>query len=115
MDSQYGGLLPVYAGTRIQRGGGILGSIVRFFKPTAKKLLTETVKAAPGVVDSIVNKKASVGSAILEGLKTAGKNTAQDALSRIGMNTRKRPAQNRRRPAKRQRQRGGGDDDIFSS
>ena len=113
MYSQYGGLLPVYAGTHIQQGGSILGSIVHFFKPTAKKLLTETVKAAPGVVDSIVNKNASVGSAILGGLKMAGKNTAQDTLRHIGMNTRKRPAQNRRCPAKRQR--GGGDDDIFSS
>ena len=44
--------------------------------PTAKKMLTETVKAAPKVIDSIVNKKQSAKSAMLHGLKTAGTNTA---------------------------------------
>ena len=56
MNTHHGGLLPVYSGRRHQRGGGILSSIARFVLPTAKKMLTETVKAAPKVIDSIVNK-----------------------------------------------------------
>ena len=59
MNTHHGGLLPVYSGRRYQRGGGILSSIARFVLPTAKKMLTETVKAAPKVIDSIVNKKQS--------------------------------------------------------
>jgi hypothetical protein len=77
-----GGLLPVYVGRR-QRGGGILSSIARFFIPTAKKMLTETVKAAPGVVDAIVNKRQSAGAAIVSGLKKAGGNTARSTLERL--------------------------------
>ena len=43
MSLQFGGL-PVYYGRRVQRGGGILGSIARFFVPTAKKLLIPAAK-----------------------------------------------------------------------
>ena len=50
--------------------------IARFMLPTAKKMLTETVKATSKVIDSIVNKKQLAKSAVLHGLKTAGTNTA---------------------------------------
>ena len=119
MYSQYGGILPVYVGSRYQRGGGILSSIARFVMPTAKKLLKETVKAAPSVVDSIINRQQSPGAAILRGLKTAGKNTAVDTYNRVmsrdvsrQMNRSKKRKQNLKnitRRTKRQRP-----DDIFS-
>ena len=113
MYHQTGGRLPVYAGSRIQRGGGILGSIARFLIPTAKKMLTETVRAAPAVVDSIINKKASVGSAILSGLKTAGKNTAQDTFRRVAT---KRRANNIIKPTKKKRRKvQTGSGDIFTT
>lgn len=100
---QYGGTLPVYSGTRYQRGGGILSSIARFVLPTAKKMLTETAKAAPGVINSVLSDGQPVGSAILSGLKTAGMNTANDAFQRVtGRRSTKRPARvsKRRAPTK---------------
>lgn len=90
MYPQYGGTLPVYVGTRHQRGGGILSSIARFLIPVAKTMLTETVKATPGVVSNIMNNKQSAKHAILQGLKTAGKNTAQQTLQNLSSNKRKR-------------------------
>ena len=75
----------MYMGQKYQRGGGILSSIARFVMPTAKKLLSETVKAALRMIDSIMNDKQSVKAAVLGGLKTAGKNTARDTLKRIGV------------------------------
>ena len=54
--------------------------------PTAKKLLAETVKAAPKVIDSIINEKQLAKSAVLiHGLKTAGANTTRDTFNRIGV------------------------------
>ena len=67
-----GSMLPVYVGQRYQRGGGILSSIARFVMPTAKKLLHEAVKTKPRMIDSIVNDKQSVKTAVLGGLKTVG-------------------------------------------
>jgi hypothetical protein len=107
MYTQSGGILPVYIG-RNQRGGGILSSIARFFLPTAKKLLKETVKAAPGVASAIMNNKQPVGKAILDGLKTAGGNTARAAFGGIGAAPRPRiqkrkAAPKRRQPTKKRR------------
>ena len=73
-------MLPVYSGTRYQRGGGILSSIARFVLPTAKKFLSESIRAAPTVVDSILNKKWSPGQALLGGLKAAGRNTLNQVV-----------------------------------
>ena len=53
--------------------------------PTAKKMLTETAKAAPKVIDSIVNEKQLEKSAVLRGLKTAGANTVQVTFNRMGI------------------------------
>ena len=93
-----GGILPVYAGKRYQRGGGILSSIARFVLPTAKKMLTETVKVAPRVVDAVVNEEQSVGKSMLQGLKTARANTAHDTINRMGIKPRQSAARKRSRP-----------------
>ena len=53
--------------------------------PTAKKMLTGTVKAAPKGIDSIVNEKQLAKSAMLHGLKTAGTDTARDTFNRMGV------------------------------
>ena len=78
-----GGFLPVYSGRQYQRDGGILSSITRFVLPTAKKMLTETVKAIPKVIDSIVNENQLPKSAILCGIKTTGVNTARNTFNRM--------------------------------
>jgi hypothetical protein len=115
MYSQYGGALPVYLGSRYQRGGGILSSIARFLMPTAKKMLTETVKAAPGVVDNILNNKQGAGAAILGGLKKAGKNTANATFNRLGYSaSTKRKAVKRKRPPKASKRRKIAKKDIFT-
>ena len=85
INTHYRGALPVYLGRRYQRGCGILNSIARFVLPTAKKMLTETAKAAPKVIDSIVSENQSPKSAILLGIKTAGVNTARDTFNRMGV------------------------------
>ena len=85
MNTHHDGVLPIYSGRQYQRGGGILSSIACFVLPRAKKMLTETVKATPKVIDSIVNKEQSAKSAVLCGLKTAGTNTARDTFNRIGV------------------------------
>jgi hypothetical protein len=80
MYSQYGGSLPVYGGTRYQRGGGILSSIARFAMPILKNMAMETAKAAPNVIKAIISKKSSPGKAILQGLKSASARTASKTL-----------------------------------
>ena len=84
MSLQFGGL-PVYYGRRVQRGGGILGSIARFFVPAAKKLLIpaaktmlrETMKQAPQVVSSMIANPNTAGKTVINSLKRAGINTAR--------------------------------------
>lgn len=117
MYPQYGGVLPVYVGSRYQRGGGILSSVARFLMPAAKKMLTETVKAAPGVVDNILNKRQGAGSAILSGLKQAGKNTALDSLNRLGLSKSAGPKRAKRagpQPTRSAKRRKVAQKDIFS-
>ena len=59
-------MLPIYGGTRYQRGGGILSSIARFVLPTTKKFLS--VRVAPTVVESILSKRQLPGQALLDKL-----------------------------------------------
>ena len=96
---QHGGMLPVYAGTRYQRGGGILTSLANFVMPAAKRLLTETAKATPGVINAIASGKQGAGAAVLSGLKRAGINTLQQTFGSKAhsVSTRKRQAPIRRR------------------
>ena len=116
MNTHHGGVLPVYSGRRYQRGGGILSSIARFVLPTAKKMLTETVKAAPKVINSIVNEKQSAKSALLRGIKTAGANTARDTFNRMGVGRSQTYAGRKRRRPKQKRtsKRRKLNTDIFS-
>ena len=107
-------MLPVYVGQRYQRGGGILSSIARFVMPTAKKLLHETVKATPRMIDSIVNDKQSVKTAVLGGLKTAGRKTARDTLNRIGVKRSRSKHVPMQQKTKRVAKRRKRNHDIFS-
>ena len=84
-------------------------------------MLTETVKAAPKVIDSIVNKKQSAKSAVLRGLKTAGTapKTARDTFNRIGVGRSQSYAGRKRRHSKQvrgkqSRKRRKQNKDIFS-
>ena len=99
------GILPVYSDRRYRRGGGILSSIACIVLPTAKKMLLETVKAAPKVIDSIVNEKQSQKSAFLRGIKTASANTVPNTFNRMGVRRSQSYAgRKRRHPKQVQRQ-----------
>jgi hypothetical protein len=119
MYAQYGGTLPVYAGTRYQRGGGILSSLASFVMPAAKKLLAETYKAAPVVINAIASGKQGTKDALLSGFKRAGTNTLQQTFGgkarRVTNRTRQTPPRRRKQAQPRvnrrkKAQRGG---DIF--
>jgi hypothetical protein len=102
--AQFGGRLPVYAGTRYQRGGGILSSIARFAMPIVKRLFGRAAATVPSVVGSIMTKSSTPKQALLKGLKTIGMNTAVDEFENlIPSKTRgqKRPARKRKFQGKR--------------
>lgn len=93
---QYGyGNLPVYSGTRYQRGGGLLDSLAHIAKPLAKKLLFTAVKKVPTVLGSIISRKQTPKAAVLQGLKSAGMETLKAAVAA------QRPSRKRKAPPKR--------------
>jgi hypothetical protein len=107
--AQFGGRLPVYAGTRYQRGGGILSSIARFAFPMVKRLFGRAAATVPGVVGSIMSKQATPKQALMKGLKTIGMNTAVDEFQNLMPKKRspmKRPLSKKR--GMRKSQKGGG-------
>jgi len=122
MSLQFGGL-PVYYGRRVQRGGGILGSIARFFVPAAKKILLpaaktmlrETMKQAPRVVGSLINNPSTAGKTVLNSLKKAGINTARSTVNQMGFVQKPRTTKRKATSVpkrRRKKQRGAGD--IFT-
>ena len=93
------GSMPVYVGTRYQRGGGILDSLTHMAKPIATKLLAETVKTAPSVLGDIVLKRRTPTSALLHGLKRVGINTLKSALPGAVAGFKRKRRQRQRRTA----------------
>jgi hypothetical protein len=94
--------------------------------PIARSLLTETLKAAPGVAADIFLRRKSPGTAVLQGLKKAGMNTLRKATPFgaifVGRGKKRKsvskaaskrigPPKKRRKVAKR---RNGAQSDIFS-
>ena len=84
------GYLPVYAGRRYQRGGGILSSIGRVLFPIAKQgaaaLAKGVVKNAPHMINQVLNKQLTPKQALLKTAKTVGKDVGGRLLAK------KRPA-----------------------
>ena len=122
MSLQFGGL-PVYYGRRVQRGGGILGSIARFFVPAAKKLLIpaaktmlrETMKQAPRVVGSMIANPNTAGKTVINSLKRAGINTARTTINQMGIVQKPRATKRKATSLpKRRRKKQRGARDIFS-
>lgn len=75
--SYVGGALSVYAGSRRQRGGSVLGSLKSFFMPLLSKLAKRGAKSAMKVAQNVV------GDVI------AGKNI-KSSISQHGLNAAKR-------------------------
>ena len=108
------GYLPVYAGRRYQRGGGILSSIGRVLFPIAKQgaaaLAKGVVKNAPHMINQVLNKQLTPKQALLKTAKTVGKDVVKDVGGRLL--AKKRPAHRATagRVSKKKRKR-----DIFSA
>ena len=76
------GYLPVYAGRRYQRGGGILSSIGRMLLPIAKRGVTALakgfVKNAPEMIDQVVNQNLTPKQALIRTAKNVGREVVRD-------------------------------------
>ena len=85
-----GGGFPVFAGSRRQRGGGIFGSLKRFFLPIAKNvgknLLSKGLGLARDVAQDALEGK-NIKSSIVDRGKAAainvGKDTAREGINAI--------------------------------
>ena len=107
-----GGGMPVFAGSRRQRGGGVLGSLKSFFMPILSRLGIRGAKAAMNVAQNVVGDLVS-GKNITASLKQHGLQAAKrfgnDVLSNAGVKRKTAPkrksapkrkaAPSRKRPA----------------
>ena len=113
--SQRGGGLPVYSGSRRQRGGSVLGAIKAFIMPFLSNVKnrvihhakTEGTKFAKGVVMDAFrgrNVAQSVKTRAIQGAKQLGKNAVLET-ARAFTTSRKRKATGRKpkRPLKKKR------------
>ena len=80
--SYVGGGLPVYSGSRRQRGGSVLGALKRFFMPIFGKLVKRGAVSALDLAKGVAV-DAFTGKNIKESLKTRGINQAK----RFGIDT----------------------------
>ena len=112
------GSMPVYAGTRYQRGGGILDSIAHFAQPIAKRALLETAKTAPSVLADIVLRKQSPATAVVKGLKNVGLTALKAAMHVLNIKGKRKVVGRKRRAttatAAGQRKKKRAKKDIFS-
>lgn len=109
-----GGSYPIFTGSRRQRGGGIFGTLAKFFAPIAKNigksLLANTVSFAKDVVVDTAKGNNFKDSLKKHGKRNAirfGKAAAQQGLSRIsemiGTGSRRTPRRLQRRKVTRKR------------
>lgn len=102
---QYGRGLPVYSGSRRQRGGSVLGALQRFIMPFLsgmKRQAVQRVKSgALGLAGDVLtdtlagrNMAQSLKKRALQRGKQLGKNLAHDAVAQL------KPSRKRKAPAK---------------
>ena len=102
--AQRGSGLPIYSGSRRQRGGGVLGAIKSFFMPILGNLAKRGTVNALGLAEDVAMDAFS-GKNVKESLKTHGVNRAkrvgmsvlQDTIGQIGR--KQKPAPPRRSSA----------------
>lgn len=120
-----GGMMPVFAGSRRQRGGSVLGALKSFFLPLLRTVGRKGTRAALGLATDVIGDVTS-GRNIKESLKRRGisrakslggdllgttVNHAQSLLSsrpkaapiRRAVPSRKRPARKAKQSAKRRK------------
>ena len=100
-----GGVMPVFAGSRRQRGGSVLGALKSFFMPLFSRLSQRGVKAAMNVAQHVVgdamtgrNVAASLKQHGLKAAKRLGNEALSSVMSQVGK-VRKAPA--RKAPARK--------------
>ncbi|MEL7306371.1 MAG: hypothetical protein AAGK05_00105 [Pseudomonadota bacterium] len=102
---QSGGGVPIFSGSRRQRGGGILGAIKNFFLPMLQGVKRQAINRAKSEVLGLAKNVAwdairgkNVGQSLkthgLQSVKRIGKNVILDAVSQVkGSASRKRAKQ----------------------
>ena len=99
-----GGGFPVYAGSRRQRGGGILGSLAKFAMPVLGQIGKAALGQAVGFAKDMAGDIAA-GRNVRQSLRQRGlrrlKNTALNSLSSITSGRRSLPSGKRRAPRTR--------------
>ena len=82
-----GGFMPVFSGSRRQRGGSILGSLKSFFMPLFSRLGRKGIKTAMGVAQNVAteamlgkNIKASLRQHGMKAAKRLGNEILSDAI-----------------------------------
>ena len=85
-----GGIMPVFSGSRRQRGGSILGSLKNFFMPLFSRLGRRGIKSALGVAQNVAteaisgkNIKASLRQHGLKAAKRLGNEILSDAMGHV--------------------------------
>ena len=76
--------LPIYSGSRRQRGGSIFGALKKFALPLRKSLLKKGAKQALGLVADIagdVMRGQNLKSSLIQHGKSRAKNFGKDALA----------------------------------
>ena len=107
-----GGALPIFSGSRRQRGGNVLGAIKSFFMPILGNIAKRGVKSAIGLAKDVAvdafsgkNIKQSLKTRGISRAKRLGLDVVKDAVGQIS-NRRKAPAPSRKRaPANKAKQR----------
>ena len=105
--SYVGGGLPIYSGSRRQRGGSVLGAIKRFFMPILGKLAKRGAVSALDFAKGVAT-DAFTGKNIKESLKTRGINqvkrlgsdTLHDVANQLGSGRRRKATASSRKRAR---------------
>lgn len=111
------GAIPIFSGSRRQRGGSILGAMKNFFMPLLQGVKNVAVRraksAALGLAKNVAQDVMSgrnLGSSLktrgLQSVRRLGKDVLQDAVSHVKTTSRKRlktPKKRKHPPAKRAR------------
>ena len=114
--SQRGGGLPVYSGSRRQRGGSVLGAIKAFIMPFLSGVKNRVIhhakaegaKVLKGVARDAVQGRNIVQSAkthAIHGAKQLGKNVVLDTARTLTNSRKRKPIGQKRRPTVTKRRR----------
>ena len=107
-----GGGMPVFSGSRRQRGGGVLGALKGFFMPMLSRLGKRGAQAAMNVASNVVgdvisgrNVKTSFKQHGLQAAKRLGNDVLSDVIGQVRgkITSKRKPAPKRKATSSRKR------------